>query len=99
MRIDLPDDWEDRIGRSSYAPSPMEQTAIFTKTVQDMIRSWRDNSAVPSPLDIVFTQPPGPEGECVFVDVEHAGVSTHVGYWFARDGSSVLRIPRGGIEP
>lgn len=98
MRVDLPDDWERRIETSGWAPSPLEQTAVFSATVIKMIKSWKCASEVPGPLDIVFTQPPGPVGECVFVGVEHAGIRADVGYWRERDGQGVLRIPRGGVS-
>lgn len=45
-------------------------------------------------IDIVFTGPPGPHDECVFVEVEdESGASISVGTWTKRqDGFTVLRI-------
>lgn len=98
MLIDLPDDWESRISDSAWAPSPMEQQATFVDTVVKLVKSWEAASKVPGPLDIVFTAPPGPGNECVLVDVEHAGVSVNVGYWYDRGGLGILRIPRTAID-
>ena len=48
-----------------------------------------------SHIDIVFTAPPGPGNECVFVEAEDAaGKSIRIGEWVTRqDGSTALRIP------
>lgn len=47
-------------------------------------------------LDIVFTAPPGPGRECVFVECECDGRSVTVGEWITRDdGLVALRIPAG----
>lgn len=47
-----------------------------------------------APLDIVFTAPPGPGSECVFVEVERDGRSVDVGEWITRpDGLVALRLP------
>jgi hypothetical protein len=45
-------------------------------------------------IDVVFSGPPGPAGECCFVEVEdEAGVSIKVGEWIQRpDGYWVLRL-------
>ena len=45
-------------------------------------------------IDIVFTNPPGPEG-CVFVEVEDSqGRSIQIGKWVQRGSLWALRIPR-----
>jgi len=52
---------------------------------------------VPAPIDVVFTAPPGPGSECVFVDLEQGGRSVHGGTWVDRpDGTVALRLPAGG---
>jgi len=45
-------------------------------------------------IDIVFSGPPGPGHECVFVEVEdESGASISIGTWTRRqDGFTVLRI-------
>lgn len=45
-------------------------------------------------VDIVFTAPPGPSNECVFVEVEDQdGHSVQLGKWVERpDGTTALRV-------
>jgi len=46
------------------------------------------------PVDIVFTDRPGPGNECLFVEVERDGRSIRYGEWIDRpDGMAALRIP------
>lgn len=53
---------------------------------------------MPEPIDIVFTAPPGPANECVFVEVEQNGRSIDIGEWIERpDGLWALRIPSHAI--
>lgn len=51
-------------------------------------------------IDIVFTAPPGPDGECVFVEVENdRGRSVCIGEWIRRDdGYHVLRLTPESIN-
>jgi hypothetical protein len=51
-------------------------------------------------IDIVFTAPPGPGDECVFVEAENTrGESIRVGEWVERtDGFWALRIPSKHAE-
>jgi hypothetical protein len=52
------------------------------------------------PLDIVFTAPPGPGNECVFVECERDGRSITIGEWITRDdGLVALRIPTREERP
>lgn len=52
---------------------------------------------VPPPIDVVFTAPPGPGSECVFVEVEQGGRSVGAASWVDRpDGTVALRLPAGG---
>lgn len=51
---------------------------------------------IPAPIDIVFTGPPGPGNECVFVEVEQGGrsINTKKMCWVDRlDGTVALRLP------
>lgn len=53
---------------------------------------------MPEAIDIVFTAPPGPANECVFVEVEQDGRSIDIGEWIERpDGLWALRIPTHAI--
>jgi hypothetical protein len=46
------------------------------------------------PVDIVFTDRPGPGNECLFVEVERDGRGIRYGEWIDRpDGMAALRIP------
>jgi len=66
-----------------------------------MFRLWyrlrgKEVYEIPAPIDIVFTGPPGPGNECVFVEVEQAGRSISTGKmsWIDRqDGTVALRLP------
>lgn len=51
-------------------------------------------------IDIVFTAPPGPGGECVFVEVENGrGKSVNIGEWVKReDGLYALRLTPESIN-
>ena len=50
-------------------------------------------------LDIVFTEMPGPDNECVFVEVECDGRSVKVGEWITPpDGYATLRITPADFE-
>jgi hypothetical protein len=50
-------------------------------------------------MDIVFTAPPGPSNECVFVEIEIGSRSVRVGQWITRsDGRTVLRFAPKALE-
>jgi len=53
------------------------------------------------PLNIIFTGPPGPGNDCVFIDVEtDDGRSVRVGEWSQRqDGHWALRLPNSVTSP
>lgn len=66
-----------------------------------MFRLWyglrrKEVYEIPAPIDIVFTAPPGPGNECVFIDVEQGGrsINTNKMSWINRsDGTVALRLP------
>lgn len=69
--------------------------------VPTMFRWWfrlrrKEIYEIPAPIDIVFTAPPGPGSQCVFVEVEQGGrsINTEKMSWIAReDGTVALRLP------
>lgn len=75
---------------------------VYRPHVPPLIRLWywlrrKQVYVIPPPIDIVFTAPPGPGSECVFVDVEQAGRSVTVDSWIDRpDGMVALRLRAGG---
>jgi len=75
---------------------------VYRPHVPPLFRLWywlrrKQVYVIPPPIDIVFTAPPGPGSECVFVDVEQGARSVRVDSWVDRpDGTVALRLPAGG---
>lgn len=71
--------------------------------VDDLVAKYNKlDELMQSHLDIVFTAPPGPANECVFVEVERDGYSLNVGQWLDHpDGYATLRITPAdfGVQP
>lgn len=66
-----------------------------------LLRAWyglrgKPVYEMPAPIDIVFTAPPGPGNECVFVEVTQGGrsINSKKMTWVdRRDGTVALRLP------
>lgn len=76
-------DVEAHIEIDGHVVSAAELVELYNEAI-----AHRDSS-----LDIVFTGMPGPDKECVFVEVERDGHSLKVGEWIEHiDGYASLRL-------